>query len=88
MKAKKGLSHVLPAHMTGQEQAADTRADERLGSRNGDTPHPLKTGVGTFSVRVPPVREGQFSTECFAHSQREQPGSGPGFDGNVQEQGE
>jgi transposase-like protein len=65
------LNQVLQAQVTEQLQAAPyERTDERRGYRNGYKPHHLTTRVGTLTLRVPQVREGQFSTELFARYQR------------------
>src|SRR5215831_13725399 len=61
------LNQVLQAQVTEQLQAAPyERTDERRGYRNGYKPYQLTTRVGTLTLRVPQVREGQFSTELFA----------------------
>ena len=65
------LNQVLQAQVTEQVQATPyERTDERRGYRNGYRPHQLTTRVGTLTLRVPQVREGQFSTELFARYQR------------------
>ncbi|HEY7123782.1 MAG TPA: IS256 family transposase [Ktedonobacterales bacterium] len=65
------LNQVLEAQVTEQLQAAPyERTDTRQGYRNGYKPRQLTTRVGTLSLRVPQVREGQFSTELFARYQR------------------
>jgi transposase-like protein len=65
------LNQVLQAQVTEQLQAAPyERTDERRGYRNGYKPHHLTTRVGTLTLRVPQLREGQFSTELFARYQR------------------
>lgn len=65
------LNQVLQAQVTEQVQAAPyERTEERRGYRNGYKPHQLTTRVGTLTLRVPQVREGQFSTELFARYQR------------------
>jgi len=46
------------------------RTDSRQGYRNGSYPHQLTTRVGTITLRVPRIRNGQFSTELFARYQR------------------
>lgn len=46
------------------------RSEERRGYRNGYKPRSLTTRVGTLELRVPQVREGEFSTELFARFQR------------------
>jgi len=65
------LNQVLEAQVTDHLQAAPyERTEQRQGYRNGDKPRQFTTRVGTLSLRVPQVREGQFSTELFARSQR------------------
>lgn len=65
------LNQVLQAQVTEQVQAAPyERTEERRGYRNGYKPHHLTTRVGTLTLRIPQVREGQFSTELFARYQR------------------
>lgn len=46
------------------------RTEERQGYRNGVRPRKLTTRVGPLTLRVPQVREGEFSTELFARDQR------------------
>jgi len=46
------------------------RTEERRGYRNGYKPRALTTRVGTLELRVPQVREGEFSTDLFARFQR------------------
>ena len=65
------LNQVLNAQVTEQLQAASyERTDERQGYRNGYKPRQLTTRVGALTLRVPQVRDGQFSTELFARYQR------------------
>ena len=65
------LNQVLEAQVTEQVQAAPyERTEQRQGYRNGYKPRQLTTRVGTLSLRVPQVREGQFSTDLFARYQR------------------
>jgi putative transposase len=65
------LNQVLQAQVTEQLQAAPyERTSDRQGYRNGYKPHHLTTRVGTLTLLVPQVREGQFSTELFARYQR------------------
>lgn len=65
------LNQVLQAQATEQLQAAPyERTEERKGYRNGTLPHPLTTRVGTLTLRVPRLRNGQFSTNLFARYQR------------------
>ncbi len=65
------LNQVLEAQVTEQLQAAPyERTEQRQGYRNGYKPRRLTSRIGTLSLRVPQVREGQFSTELFARYQR------------------
>jgi putative transposase len=65
------LNRVLQAQVTEQLKAAPyERTDERQGYRNGTVPHTLTTRVGRLILRVPRVRNGEFSTELFARYQR------------------
>lgn len=65
------LNQVLEAQVTDHLQAAPyERTEQRQGYRNGYKPRQLTTRVGTLALRVPQVREGQFSTELFARYQR------------------
>jgi transposase-like protein len=65
------LHHVLSAQVTEQLQAAPSeRRDERQGYRHSDTPRQFTTRVGALTLRVPHGRDGPFSTELFARSQR------------------
>jgi transposase-like protein len=65
------LNQVLEAQVTDHLQAAPyERTEQRQGYRNGYKPRQFTTRVGTLSLRVPQVREGQFSTELFARYQR------------------
>ncbi len=65
------LNQVLEAQVAEQLQAAPyERTEERQGYRNGYKPRQLTTRVGRLTLRVPQVREGVFSTELFARSQR------------------
>ncbi len=65
------LNQVLNAQVSEQLQAAPyERSDQRQGYRNGYKPRQLTTRVGTLTLQVPQVREGQFSTELFARYQR------------------
>jgi transposase-like protein len=65
------LNQVLEAQMAEQLQAERyERTDERQGYRNGYTPRQLTTRVGRLTLRVPQARDGSFSTELFARSQR------------------
>ena len=65
------VNQVLEAQVTEQLHAGPyERSDERRGYRNGYKPRTLTTRVGQLALRVPQVREGQFSTELFARYQR------------------
>src|SRR5262249_10325080 len=65
------LNQILEAQVGEQLQAAPyERTDERQGYRTGYKPRRLTTRVGRLRLRVPQVREGIFSTELFARSQR------------------
>src|SRR5579884_3972436 len=65
------LNQVLEAQVSEQLHAERyERTDERQGYRNGYKPRQLTTRVGTQTLRVPQVREGQFSTELFTRYQR------------------
>jgi putative transposase len=65
------LNQVLTAQVADHLQAASyERTDERQGYRNGYKPRQLTTRVGQLTLRVPQVRDGQFSTELFARYQR------------------
>ena len=46
------------------------RTDTRKGYRNGTSPHTLVTRVGSLTVKVPRLRNGDFSTDLFARYQR------------------
>jgi putative transposase len=65
------LNQVLEAQITEHLQAAPyERTEQRQGYRNGYKSRQLTTRVGTLTVQVPQVREGQFSTDLFARYQR------------------
>lgn len=65
------LNQVLRVQSSEQLQAEPyERSEERQGYRNGTRPHPLTTRVGTITLRVPRLRNGNFSTELFARYQR------------------
>ena len=65
------LNQILQAQVTEQLKAAPyERTEARQGYRNGTLPHTLTTRVGRLVLRVPRVRNGQFSTELFARYQR------------------
>lgn len=65
------LNQVLEAQVSEQLGATRyERSDERQGYRNGVRPRKLTTRVGPLTLRVPQVRDGEFSTELFARYQR------------------
>jgi len=65
------LNQVLQAQATEQLAAEPyERTADRRGYRNGTYPHQLTTRVGTITLRVPRIRNGQFSTELFSRYQR------------------
>ncbi|EJY54500.1 transposase mutator type [Alicyclobacillus hesperidum URH17-3-68] len=71
MLLEKVLNQVLNAQASEQLQAEPyERSEDRQGYRNGTRPHPLTTRVGTLTLRVPRLRNGNFSTELFARYQR------------------
>jgi transposase-like protein len=65
------LNQVLEAPVSEQLGAERyERTEERQGYRTGVRPRQLTTRVGKLTLRVPQVREGQFSPELFARYQR------------------
>jgi putative transposase len=65
------LNQVLEAQVSEQLGAGRyERTEERQGYRNGVRPRQLTTRVGRLRLRVPQVRDGQFSPELFARYQR------------------
>jgi putative transposase len=65
------LNQVLEAQVSEQLGAERyERTEERQGYRNGVRPRKLTTRVGRLTLRVPQVRDGQFSPELFARYQR------------------
>jgi putative transposase len=65
------LNQVLEAQVSEQLGAERyARTEERPGYRNGVRPRTLTTRVGQLTLRVPQVRDGQFSPELFARYQR------------------
>ncbi len=46
------------------------RTEERQGHRNGSYPGQLTTGVGSITLRVHRIRDGNFSIEMFLRYQR------------------
>ena len=68
---EKVLNQVLQGQVSEQLQAGPyERTAERQGYRNGTRTRKLTTRVGTLTLRIPQVREGQFSTDLFARYQR------------------
>ncbi len=58
------LNQVLEAQVSEQLGAERyERSEERQGYRNGVRPRKLTTRVGQLTLRVPQVRDGQFSPE-------------------------
>ena len=71
MLMEKVLNQILQAQAAEQLQAAPyERTDDRQGYRNGTRSRKLTTRVGTLTLRIPQLREGQLSTELFARYQR------------------
>jgi putative transposase len=65
------LNQVVEAQVSEQVGAERyERTEERQGYRNGVRPRKLTTRVGQLTLRIPQVREGQFSPELFARYQR------------------
>lgn len=65
------LNQVLDAQASEQLQAQPyERTEQRQGYRNGYRARQLTTRVGTLTLRVPQVRQGEFATELFARYQR------------------
>jgi putative transposase len=65
------LNQVLEAQVSEQLQAQPyERNEQRQGYRNGYRSRQLTTRVGTLTLRVPQVRQGEFSTDLFARYQR------------------
>ncbi|ACV58542.1 IS256 family transposase [Alicyclobacillus acidocaldarius] len=65
------VNQILQAQVQEQLKAAPyERTKERQGYRNGTVTRTLTTRVGRLVLRVPRVRNGQFSTELFARYQR------------------
>jgi transposase-like protein len=65
------LNQVLEARVSEQLGAQRyKRTAERQGYRNGVRPRQFTTRVGKLTLRVPQVRDGQFSPELFARYQR------------------
>lgn len=65
------LNQLLDAQASEQVGAGRyERSDERVAYRNGYRPRQLYTRVGPLTLRVPQMRDGQFSTEIFSRYQR------------------
>lgn len=65
------LNQVLDAQASEQVGAQRyERSDERVAYRNGYRPRHLYTRIGPLTLRVPQMRDGQFSTEIFSRYQR------------------
>ena len=68
---EKVLNQVPQAQASEQLQASPyERTADRQGCRNGTRARKLTTRVGTLTLRIPQIREGQFSTDLFARYQR------------------
>jgi len=77
------VQQVLEAQVTDYLQAQPyERTTERQGYRNGYKPRRLTTRVGTLELRVPQVRQGEFSTDLFLRFQRSEQAFGAGPDGD------
>ena len=65
------LNQILDAQASEQVGAGRyERSEERVAYRNGYRPRQLYTRVGPLTLRVPQMRDGQFSTEIFSRYQR------------------
>lgn len=65
------LNQLLDAQASEQVGAGRyERSEERVAYRNGYRPRQLYTRVGPLTLRVPQMRDGQFSTEIFSRYQR------------------
>jgi putative transposase len=65
------VQQILEAQVSDHLQAQPyERTEERRGYRNGYKPRSLTTRVGTLELRVPQVRQGEFSTDLFLRFQR------------------
>lgn len=63
---EKVLNQVLQAQVSEQFQASPyERTADRQGHRNGTRARKLTTRVGTLMLRVPQIREDQFSTDLL-----------------------
>lgn len=69
------LNQLLDAQASEQVGAGRyERSEERVAYRNGYRPRQLYTRVGPLTLRVPQMRDGQFSTEIFSRYQRSEQG--------------
>lgn len=65
------LNQILDAQASEQVGAGRyERSEERIAYRNGYRPRQLYTRVGPLTLRIPQMRDGQFSTEIFSRYQR------------------
>lgn len=65
------VNQILQAQATEQVNAGYyERTDTRKGYRNGTYPHTLVTRVGSLTLKVPRLRNGDFSTDLFSRFQR------------------
>jgi len=65
------LNQILDAQASEQVGAGRyERSEDRVAYRNGYRPRQLYTRVGPLTLRVPQMRDGQFSTEIFSRYQR------------------
>jgi len=65
------LNQVLDAQANEQVGAQRyERSEDRVAYRNGYRPRQLYTRIGPITLRVPQMRDGQFSTEIFSRYQR------------------
>jgi transposase-like protein len=59
---------IQPSEQVGAQRYE--RSDERVAYRNVYRPRQLYTRVGPLTLRVPQIRDGQFSTKIFIRHQR------------------
>ena len=65
------LNQILDAQVNEHVGAKRyERSQQRVAYRNGYRPRQLYTRVGPLTLRVPQMRDGQFSTEIFSRYQR------------------
>lgn len=65
------LNQILDAQASEQVGAQRyERSEDRVAYRNGYRPRQLYTRIGPLTLRVPQMRDGQFSTEIFSRYQR------------------